>query len=210
MSRFTSNIPVHPPGRSVVDSHPRAKKHCETPDPLLMQGIRQGDEAALEALIQRYWKPLVRYALGFVDRVDAAEDLVQESFVRVWEARERWHETGSIRGYLYTIVRNLCLHERAGARVRERWASGEQSRPRFSPTPDDVLQEREVLRSLKAAIDKLPDRRREVFTLACLHGLTYREVANALGVAVPTVANQMSAALAELRETLQAVSDKTI
>lgn len=175
-----------------------------------MEGVREGDEAALEALIQRHWTSLVRYALGFVGRLDAAEDIVQETFVRMWEARQRWNETGSVRGYLYTIVRNLCLHERDGDRVHNQWASREQSRPRLSPTPEQVFQEREVLRTLEEVIGNLPDRRREVFTLACLHGLSYQEVANALGIAVPTVANQMSAALDDIRQTLRAVSDRTI
>lgn len=189
---------------------PRSKEPCAEPDSALIEGIQRGDEAALEALIHRYWKALVRYAMGFVAPVDTAEDIVQETFVRVWEGRERLDPKGSNRGYLYTIVRNLCLDERDRQRVRDRSATGEQRRPGLSPTPHEVFQEREVLRSLRQAIDNLPDRRREVFTLACLHGLTYREIAHALRIAVPTVANQMSAALAELREALRAVSDERI
>ncbi len=194
-----------------MDIEPRGDPLPDLGDEGLMARIRDGEEEALTALIRRYWEPLVQYGFGFVNRTDAAEDIAQEAFVRLWQGREGWEETGSVRGYLYTIVRNLCLHERDRRKIREARAQDEELRtPEFSPTPSQVFDQQEVLRTLNETISRLPERRREVFTLACLHGLSYREVADAMGVAVPTVANQMSAALNELREALRSVSDERI
>lgn len=176
-------------------------------DQALMERIQAGEEAALDVLLKRYWTPLVRYALGFVRRQDEAEDIVQEGFIRVWVSRQRWCPAGSVKSYVYTIVRNLCLHQRDRSRVRDEWATIEQRRLRCCPTPSELFEEAEVLRVLEEAIQRLPERRREVFRLACLHGFSYQEVADAMGVAVPTVANQMSSALAEIRQALQPVSD---
>lgn len=176
-----------------------------------MRRIREkDDEGALDELIRRYWTSLVRYAVSFVDRTDDAEGVVQEAFVRVWEKRRSWRPSGSVKGYVYRIVRNLCLHETERRSVRDEWSDRQSRRTRFSPSPEQILQQREVLSALREAIRNLPDRRREVFRLACLEGLSYREVADTMGIAVSTVANQMSSALDELREALHPISDRTI
>jgi RNA polymerase sigma-70 factor, ECF subfamily len=175
-----------------------------------MERIRSGEECALDGLIQRYWTPLVDYATGFVHELDIAEDIVQETFVRVWDGRARWTPTGAVRAYLYRMVRNRCLNERAWRAVRDDWAERERLLVRVSPSPSDLLQEREVLETLEKAVERLPERRREVFTLIFFHGLSHREAADAMGVAIRTVYNQLNRAVDEVREALASVSDQRI
>jgi RNA polymerase sigma-70 factor, ECF subfamily len=175
-----------------------------------MERIRSGEESALDGLIQRYWTPLVDYAAGFVCQLDVAEDIVQDTFVRIWAGRATWTATGVVRAYLYRTVRNRCLNERARWAVRDAWAERERLRVRVSPTPSDLLQERDVLEALEKAVQRLPERRREVFTLIFFHGLTHREAADAMGVAIRTVYNQLNRAVDELREALASVSDHRI
>src|SRR5688572_19412245 len=81
------------------------------PDLVLFAGIQTDDEASLDALVQRYWTPLVWYAAEIVGSRDAGEDLVQEALIRVWQNRRRLRLQGSVRAYLYKVVRNLCLNE---------------------------------------------------------------------------------------------------
>jgi len=185
----------------LADANPAQSDH------LLMERICLGEETALDQLLVRHWSSLVRYAAGFVQGVDAAEDIVQEAFIRLWEIREKWMPGGSPRRFLYTVVRNLCLNERERRSVRIGWSSRSQQQGRVNPTPMEMLQHDEVLRALKAAIDRLPSRRREVFELVYLHGLPYSEVAGIMGIATPTVANQVSAALDTIRRDLSAVTD---
>ena len=179
----------------------------EPTDHAVMARIQSGDEIALGILLRRYWGGLVTYAQRFVDDGAIAEDLTQEAFVRLWESREGWTPEGSVRGYLYTITRNLCLNEREKRSVREDWARRERFRSSSQPTPADVLDERETARVLLQEIERLPVRRREIFELGCLHGLSYREIAETLGVAIPTVANQMSAAIKHLRSVVRALPE---
>jgi RNA polymerase sigma-70 factor (family 1) len=179
-------------------------------DNLIMERVCASDEAALNELVDRYWVPLVQYAMGFVGGLDAAEDTVQEAFIRLWETRQRWLPGGSPRRYLYTVVRNRCLNERDHRRVRAAWREKPGKRQRYNPTPLEDLQHQEVLEALHSAIDRLPERRREVFTLVYLHGLTYRQVAGVMGIATPTVANQVSAALDAIRKVLAPVTDEQI
>lgn len=174
----------------------------------LMSRIREEDGEALDLLIRRYWEPLVQYAVGFLGTVDAAEDVVQETFVRVWKSRKDWSPRGSVRAYLFTITRNLCHHERDRRKVRADWTARQPREPALSPSPHAVVAGRELHRTLDRAVRELPPRRREAFTLVCLQGLSYREAAQAMGVAVPTVANQLSAALSALRHAMEPLVER--
>lgn len=162
-----------------------------------------GDERALDALLQRYWPDLVRFANSYLQSVDAAEDITQIAFIRLWDKRTTWDPSGSLRRYLYTSVRNLCLNENDRSRVRRLWALRQEAREATATTALDHLQADETYRLLEAAIASLPTRRREVFRLACQEGFSYQKTAEILGVSVQTVANQMSSALKVLRKSLK-------
>jgi len=170
----------------------------------LMHRIRASDARALEAAIQRYWAPLVAFAQRMLGWTDGAEDAVQDAFVSLWERRAGWQSSDSLRGLLYSIVRNQTLNEQRRRSVRVRWLAGERrARVGFNPTPLDWLEEDELAVAVRQAIEALPARRREVFALARYHGLSYREIAATMGISSQTVANQMSAAMDELRGALR-------
>ena len=164
--------------------------------------IRSGDERALAQLLKESWAPLVRYLGTLSETREAAEDAAQEAFVRLWEHRERW-TAGTARGLLFRIGRNVALDSRRKGEVRSRLrVESANAAPRRPPTPADALLESEAAARIRAAVAALPDRRGEVFTLVRYHGLSYREVADALDISELTVANHLSRALAELREHL--------
>ena len=113
----------------------------------LLEGIRAGDPRALEALMARYWPPLVRYAGNVMSGVGDPQDVVQEGFVRLWARRENWGLEGSLKALLYTIVRNAALDERRrrdrGDRVtREHVDCGAPN-----PTPYENVQGAELERA---------------------------------------------------------------
>jgi len=169
----------------------------------LMERIQAGDPGALNEALAEFWEPLVRYAHSFLGSSDAAEDAAQETFVRLWRHREEWSATESLRAYLYRIIRNHLMNERRAQRVRARWRDRVLRRPPRGPTtPMEITEHGELADAVRAAIEDLPPRRREVFILARFHGLSYGEVAETLDVSPQTVANQMSAALKTLRERL--------
>lgn len=176
-----------------------------TDDQTLMEGIRDGSRTALRILMQRYWGPLVGYAAMVAESRDDAEDVVQETFVRVWRLRARWTRSGSVNAYLYRITRNLALNARRDRKAQqgrdERFGGaifGAGSRR----NPERDFETESLRAEVEAAIADLPDRRREVFILARFHGLTHREIARTLGLSPQTVANHMSVALADLRKAL--------
>jgi RNA polymerase sigma-70 factor (family 1) len=170
----------------------------------LLQQVRGGHAPALKALMDRHWAPLVTYAARLLQSWDAAEDVTQEAFVRVWERRESWNPTGSVQGLLYRMVRNLALDARkAGERAHRR---AEQAVPVSglspAPTPLDVVSATELEEALRRAVGTLSERRREVYELARLEGLSYQDIGEVLDIAPQTVANHLCAAIAQLRTQL--------
>jgi RNA polymerase sigma-70 factor (ECF subfamily) len=166
-------------------------------DPLLAR-LASGDEAALGEMLAASWTPLVQYLGRLLASQDAAADAAQEAFVRLWEHRERW-TAGSARALIFRIGRNAALDLQRRAEARRRHLPDPQPSP---PTPADDLERARLVERCSAALASLPERRREVFELVRLSGLTHREAAEALGLSPQTVANTMSLALKDLRELL--------
>jgi RNA polymerase sigma-70 factor (family 1) len=173
----------------------------------LMRRVACGEAAALECLLNAHWQPVLRYANYLIDSPDAAEDVVQEAFVRLWARSPEWRPRGCVRAFLYRVTRNLVLNERRRERVRTLWARHAEADTHWYPMPTHALEAQEIHAALKEAVAALPDRRRKVFWLARYQQMTHHEIAEVMGISVQTVANQMSAALATLRERLRPYCD---
>jgi RNA polymerase sigma-70 factor (ECF subfamily) len=171
-------------------------------DLALLSRIRRADTGALGILLERHWAPVVRYVLGLLDSRDAAEDIAQETFVRLWERREAWKLEGSVRALLFRVARNLSLDELRRRSAHERIARSAPRKP-LQLAPDEELENLELRAVLARAVDSLPQRRREVFILVHHHGLSYRETAAVLDLSPQTVANHLTLALADLRTLLR-------
>lgn len=176
----------------------------EPGDAALLARLRAGDAQALDTLIERYWTPLFGYAVRRTGSRDAAADIVQDVFVRLWERRASWRPDGSVRGLLFRLTRNEAVSRfrRAQARARaiRRYALlGRQPLAQPAPAP---AEDAELRAALDDAIDALPHRRREAFLLRMIDGLGYDEIATVMNTSRQTVANQLSRALASLRERL--------
>jgi RNA polymerase sigma-70 factor, ECF subfamily len=184
--------------------------HAER-DRLLMERVCAGDSGALQEILQHYWPALIRYARRLLGSPDAAEDVAQQSFMRLWERRAEWRAGGSLPSYLYRVARNLCLSERRRLHVRARRGEMFRHEPQASPArPDQVMERNELRAAAMEALEGLPGRRREVFELVRFHGLSYREVAEVMEISPQTVANQMSAALAHVRDALSVYLDESL
>lgn len=184
-----------------------AQDGAEASDRDLMERVRGGSREALRELVERYWSPLVTYAAGVVSSADEAEDVVQEAFVRVWRFRTGWQPSGTVAAYLYRITRNLALNsirDVRSQRRREERGGLDLVEAAVEPSASDHLEEASLRSAVEAAIAKLPERRREIFVLSRFHGMSHREIADAMGISLPTVSNQMTSALAQLREALAA------
>lgn len=173
-------------------------------DRTLMERIKDGNTCALEEMLGRYWLSLVSYADHLVSDPDLAEDVVQQVVVRFWDQRSSWVPSDRLAGFLYQATRHACLNELDKQRVRRRWAKRQRTSATRRPTTPLELAERAELREvLTKAVDALPPRRREVFVLARFHGRSYRDIGDIMHISPQTVANQVSAAVRDLRRRLR-------
>lgn len=200
MSRVPIAISVAGPLRAAS----KRDRELESTDLELFEKLRAGDTSAYGILMKRYWDPLIRYASRIVRSTDAAEDIVQDSFVRIWERRDEWKSGTRPRLLLYTLVRNLAFNHQKSHRKRAELLLKRSSPGAFpGPTPVDLLEERELRAAIDEALERLPERRREVLVLSRFHGLSRGEIAAITRSSPQTVSNHLTLALADLRMWLK-------
>lgn len=191
---------------ALMEGHPAGSVNAE--DHAHFAGVAAGDPAAFAALFERYYDALCAFAEGYVGTADEAEEVVQEVFVRLWTRRERVTISTSVKSYLYAATRNQALNHLRRAGTEQRWlereVQGGETPGLGAPPPGAAaeLQAGELARAVDAAISKLSERCRQVFLLHRRHGLTYAEIAEALGISHKTVENHLGRALQELRRLL--------
>ncbi|WP_077919032.1 MULTISPECIES: RNA polymerase sigma-70 factor [Spirosoma] len=174
-----------------------------TPDETLIGEIRIGNEAVFETVFRQYYAPLCRYARPMLGDIDEAEEVVQAVFLAVWERRETLLITTSLKAYLYRAVHNRCLNrlnqQSVQAGHRQQAADELYSQP---PSPTQHLLTDELSTRLQQAMGRLPEQCRRAFELSRFDELSYREIADRLGIATKTVENQIGKALRILRTEL--------
>lgn len=154
-----------------------------------------------EQLFRTHYAALVTFTAGMVGSADAAEDLVQEVFIAVWRRRAELAPAAVSRAYLYKAARHRALNALRHDRIAR--AASDSSEPTLAvASAEDDLVQGEVETAVRAAIARLPERARLMFTLSRDEGLTYAEIATVTGVSVKTVETQMGRALRALRESL--------
>lgn len=173
----------------------------ELSDGELIERIGGGDRGAFEQLYVRYSRSIFRVAMRRLGDRARAEDAVQEAFAAVWRSAASYRvERGPGAPWLYAVARNAIVDRARGSRelpgdVPET-ASGEAGPPERAET--DWLRRR-----VHGALELLPQREREVISLAYWSGLSQSEVADSLGVPLGTVKTRTRAALARLAEILE-------
>lgn len=153
------------------------------------------------ALFERVYGPLCRFCLRLTDDPDLAEDAAQAAFIRLVENQVRG-DTGSLRGWLFTTARNEIRDRKQVDRNRQRLL--ETYPPASSPpTPPDIGLARKRRRiRVRAALDGLPARDREILFLRA-EGLSYQEIAQTVDVAATSVGTLLARARERLRDALR-------
>lgn len=175
----------------------------ETADAVLLESFQQGDSTALDWLVERYQGPLLRFARGFVRDQGAAEDLVQETFVRLIRSAPDLGSQGSLGPWLYRVCRNLAYDNRK-METREMQRRERAQTPEPAPTPAGLNEQQETCAILRRELDLLPEREREALRLKVDQGLSYHQIGEVLGVKPGTVGWLVHQAMNRLTERLRA------
>ena len=163
----------------------------------------QGEEAGLNFFFELYYTPLTWFALKLTDDEGAAEDVVTEAFLKLWNHRHELKSPAYIKAYLYRVVRNACIDF---LRSRKRKAVHEKQAAYLGDISESTvlarLIETEFHHQIFLSLQNLPPRMGKVFRMFYLQGKTYQEIADELKISIHTVRNQKVRALELLREHL--------
>jgi RNA polymerase sigma-70 factor, ECF subfamily len=191
----------------------------ETSDEQLMLAFRAGDARAFEALVRRHRGPVFHFILRFSGQRARAEDLLQETWLKVVRSAREYEPRAKFTTWLYTIARNLCVDSarkesyrqteslEAPATARESDAGRPlgEALPDGGASPERGAHAARLRPLLERALAELPEEQREVFVLREYSGIAFKEIAEVTGVPENTVKSRMRYALEGLRRRLAAL-----
>ena len=187
-------------------------------DEALMLRYRDGDVRAFELLLGRHRRPIYNYILRFVGTPAQAEDLLQETFLRVIRGASTYEKQAKFTPWLYTIARTLCVAADRRGKLRRAASLEAPLRSDGDGTLLDVLADpqpgvdrrvigKQMGERIEAAIRGLVDEQREGFIMREILDLPFREIAEIVGCPENTVKSRMRYALEKLRESLEEYRD---
>jgi RNA polymerase sigma-70 factor (family 1) len=173
-------------------------------DEELLPELIAGRAEAFTVLYERYNRNIYQFIYKYVHSAAMADDLTQEVFIKVWNAREQLGHVQSFKGYLFVSARNHTLNSLKAA-LRNENAMGEVVRNFVTQrkATDERLLETDYAAFLQRELAKLPERTREIFRLCRQEGRTYEEVAQELGISKSAVKNHMVFSMKVLKASVE-------
>jgi RNA polymerase sigma-70 factor (family 1) len=176
----------------------------------LLKEIAVGNEVAFRKVYHDYYKKLLGFAFTLTKNKEAAEELVEDVFIKIWKNRQYAEAIQNLKVYLYTATKNTCLNYLSSK------ANDSITKPfdainivLSDPVcPDQLLIYTETFAKIKSAIDTLPSRCKMIFKLIREDGLKYKEVAEILNVSPNTVDAQMTIAIRRIGLLLRGEFEK--
>lgn len=170
----------------------------------LLVHLIEGNEFALKVAYDQYADMIYQLAFNILKQEEHAEEIVQDTFLQLWQSREKLDKDGQLKTFLFVVARNNSFNRlKAIKRQRqlfEKLLNTEDYHHYTSPNP---FAEKEVNELAERIISKLPSQQQLVFRLSRIEGLTHKEIAQDLSISSNTVKNHLIAALKSVRNELQ-------
>jgi len=175
----------------------------EATDGEVVQAVLTGDRERYAVLVQRYRDRYARYAARMLGSRDAAEDAVQDAFVRAFDHLADCRQPDNFAGWLFLILRNRCFAEQRRRTREGRPLEAHDEAFAASERPDGTVEQAERMRALERALGDLTPEQREVFVLKHVEGLPYEEISRLTGATVASLKMRMHRAYDRLRGLLK-------
>ena len=182
----------------------------KTYDQDLILQYQNGDQKSLELLIRRYLKPIYNFVYRYTGNAQDAEDITQETFVKVWRNLKKFDQQKSFKTWIFSIAKNSCIDflkkKRAIPFSEFENKEGENTLTETladpSPLPNELLEKAGMAQILSLAMEKLSPKYRMVLFLRYNDHFTFREIAESLDEPLNTVKSKHRRALIMLKEIL--------
>lgn len=173
-------------------------------DETLMTRLLEGQDQALNTLVERYQGPLYGFALRMLSEPSAAEDAFQETFLKVYRKRWSFREGSLFRPWIYQICLNVCRDQlRRNKRRHEIPLTDESVGADPAPGPEELAEKKLQAHRVGVAISELPAKQREVLVLAQYQGLNHHEISQILNIPEGTVKSRKFNAIRALAKVLK-------
>ena len=192
-------------------------------DDELMLRFQKGDEEAFNLLVRRHHKPLINFIARFTGDRDNAEDLAQETFIRIYKAADRYKQgRAKFKTWMYIIAKNLCKNELRNRSRRDRYRVDNTTMSQHatdgdieeidivasapansSYQPEVALQRKELNKTIQTAIGELPEQYRYPLILRDIQGLSYDEISDILQLRSGTTKSRINRARIMLKDKLK-------
>ncbi len=183
----------------------------------LLARCQAGDKTAWDTLVDAYWQRLFGYALRATGNAELAQDLVQETFLRIVQRLGRYDDQGKFEAWLFRILGNLVRdHGRSLARHPTQSTVIESDGERMEmtdelagkgPTPFEPIHQREEVDALQSALRKLPEADRQILLLRHFADMPFKDIARTLNCPIGTVLARAHRALGKLRGLMEVGHD---
>ena len=154
-------------------------------DDQLMEMVREENlKEAYDVLVLRYYREAIRFCMKMIREEQTALDIVQDSFVDIYVQRERILRSCTFKTYLFSVVKHKTLDEfrrNARYRVKELDITEMETQGDSQPSPEEVYMKNEEYTELLKWIEELPEDYRQVLIFFCVEGMSYQEIAAAMG-----------------------------
>ncbi len=175
------------------------RRHSGATDTELVSLVAKGSESAFKELLDRHQGAVYQLAHRFLSDPNEAEDIAQETFLRLYRAADRYKPQASLRTYLFRIAKNLCIDF-----IRKKRPEPMEHLPETmdQDSPLDQLERAQTMQVILDAIDALPENQRMAILLRHNSGLRYLEIADVMELTVSAVESLLVRARKTLRQRL--------
>lgn len=172
-------------------------------DRKLIENYLKGDEKALELLIRNYLNSVYNFVLGYVNNPRDAEDIVQETFVRVWRHLKKFDpKKGIFKTWIFAIAKNAAIDFLRTKKKLMSFSEMTDLIPDPAPPLFELVEQRGMSQNIKIAIANFSDKYRQVFSLRYEQDFTFQQIAKSLGESLNTVKSRYRRALIILKKLL--------
>ena len=172
----------------------------ENNDQFYVKKLKEHSVSAFDSLFNKYSNKLYRFSYSLLKNAQDAEEIVQETFLRVWKKREHIDTKKSFKAFLFTISHNLII-DRLREKLKEKEFRQFLINNYIESEPEKINEHdfNQLSETIRVAVEELPAKRKKIYKMSREEGLSNREIAQKLDISVKTVENQINLSLKQLR-----------
>jgi RNA polymerase sigma-70 factor (ECF subfamily) len=179
----------------------------------IIERCLNGDQAAWETIVRTHWRRVFNIAYKFVGRHDQAEDLTQDVFLKLYKSLDTFDRRANFQTWLISVSRNLCIDHYRAVRKERETINRDVDPSDFAPASPDTrvdtqLEQRDRVKLLRKALDKLAPTLRTAVMLRDIQELTYQEIADRLHLPEGTVKSRINRGRTELARQIQRLREE--